>query len=331
MIRGRPPRSPAARSSRPQRGGSSTRPGASRPTGERPRTAPRPRLPVHPLRTGAVRGPRDPGGHADHLGRPAAAAFRHAGRARRGPARPAMGRSAQALLGSLDQGLELSAGNDELRLAGQPRAARLGGRLRPDRSAGAVSSPRPSTSSRSCRRRHDRARARRGRSGAGSASGSSRRSFSRVRPRSGSGRTAPRGRRPGVAPAPTGPSSPCLARRVRARGWLVAASGSRRGAVSREEELAGPDGRPPRARGALAARRRDEPVRAPLPAAGAARVALAPAGPDRPLALRLAGFAVGLRRAGARRSFAARLGLGLDAPWYLPARRRGLRAVPSLS
>ena len=316
---------------RPRRGGSSSRRGQRARASGRPRAARRPRLPVHALRAGAVRRARDPRDHADERRQPA----------RRPPSATAPGRldtprarassagRRRRLLGSLDQGLELAQGTTSYVWFGD-RIVRgwaielvLIALLVPffvavvDLFA-------------LCRRQRIGARGRRrARCARGSASGSSSGSFSRVFARSGRGRRARRARRtPRPPPQATGTCSPLSALLVIAfAGWLVA---RRRLVPRREVSRAGAAGRPhrraARARDRRAARRRDEPVRAALPAARAPRLALAAAGAhgaDSPV--RLAIYARRPRRRDAivLVSLAWRFGLGLDAPWYLLDARLG--------
>ena len=125
---------------------------------ERATPAPRPRLPVQLLRAGAVprragisavtltsAGDRPPSEVGDTPG------FLHTpkSRARLGQ----IGRAAQQLLASLDEGLELAAGDDR-RTSGSARGSCAAGRSRSSSSRRCCrSSPRRSTSSRSLRRR----------------------------------------------------------------------------------------------------------------------------------------------------------------------------------
>ena len=102
-------------------------------------------------------------------------------------------------------------------------------------------------------------------------------------------------------------------------GWLVSrdrlvapAAADGRG------DAGGPRGRAPRARGRRHARRRDEPVCAPVPSAVTPSLALAATGSGTRDALRAAVLLLGF--AGPALlvwSFATRYGLGLDAPWYI--------------
>ena len=136
MIAGDSPRSPAAdprRDRRQARARADRDPSAAR---RAPGPADRPRLPVHALRAGPVRRPRHSGDHADDRRRAAARGVHRPARdARHGPARRELGRAAQELVGSLDQGLELAQGTTSFVWAGRPDRPRLGDRARADRPA----------------------------------------------------------------------------------------------------------------------------------------------------------------------------------------------------
>ena len=316
------------RSSRPRRSACSSRPADGRARAERPRPADRPRLPVHastsrgrssargiPAVTMTTGGERPPAAFADRPTRLDRERARRSSAARR-----------RQLLGSLDSGRSSSLrGPRATSTSARASLPRLGDRARADRRAAAVSASPPSISSRAA--------------GGGSIplapalrSYRSRARLLALDRRRCSSCFALAGVWPGGAPrSPLPPSAtpathwPVLgligARRPRALGWLVA----RARLVPRRPRLA--DGgarraRPPRcSRSAVRrpARRRDQPVRADLPASLAARVAVAAAAP-RPAARRP-------RRAlwppacsgrcSSLGSFAIRYGLGLDAPWYL--------------
>ena len=127
---------------------------------------------------------------------------------------------------------------------------------------------------------------------------------------------------PGAAPATDWPVIGVLGARVARRGsagWSPASGWCPRGPVSATEQLAGTTAALLALGGRLTARGRDEPVRADLPAAVAARLALAAARAatgrsGRGWPCSRAGFLGPLLLLG---SFAFRYGLGLDAPWYL--------------
>ena len=98
--------------------------------------ADRPRLPVHALRAGPVRRARHSRGDADDRRRATArGVHRSPGEPRPRARSTALGRAAQELVGSLDQGLELARGTTSFVWVGGPGRARLGDRAAAVRAA----------------------------------------------------------------------------------------------------------------------------------------------------------------------------------------------------
>ena len=318
---------------------------------ERAPPARRPRLPVQPLRAGAVRRARHPGDDADDRRRPAAAGARRHGRpARREPARAdragdaaaarlarpgprARARAASYVyLGSrIVRGWAIELVLVAVLLPFLVATVDLFARCRRRRiplAPGAAQLPQPARLLALGRRALRAVRA-------------ARRLAAAARP---ARRPSTRGRRLARARRSSGsPSSPGSAGSSRATGSCRAAPVDRRGGARR------PHRRAARARRRRAARRRDEPVRAHLPPAVAARLALAAAGATERRSRRgrrvlVAGFVGpgapalvvrGPLRARARRALVPRLSWSPCATSPLPAsgsrspgsRRRAARAL----
>ena len=299
--------------------GSRRRPAPARPD-ERARPADRPRLPLQLLRAGPLVGRGIPAVTLTTGGDRPPPAFGDTPERLDRKRLTEIGRAAQGVVGSLDEGLELAAGR-----AATSTSAR--GSSAAGRSSSLCwrcccrSSWPPSISSRAAGGGGFRWRRRSTPTGAGSASGSGPGRCSSSSRSSGSGPAEPRGRSTRRRGRPeTGPCSACCSCSCsRCRPGSSRAHGCRpRRPPTAEEELAGHTGRDARARRRRAPRRRDEPVRAPVPAPGAPHLALAaPRARPRPgarLALVAAGLVGPFILVG---SFMFRFGLGLDAPWYL--------------
>ena len=266
---------------------------------ERARPADRPRLPVQLLRAGAVPRSRDLGDHAHVRGRPPAE--RHDDRLTSSTP-SASGRSAAPRSNCSRRSTRGSSSRRARRATSTSgRASSAAGRSSSCSSRRCCRSSRPpSTCSPLTRRRRISARARPLRSLSQPARllALGRRSLRALRTGSASGRTGGSAAR--AASSSAGRNWPVLGLRCSASSRSPAgssrATGCCRAAVRRGGGARRPRSRAARARRRRAARRRDEPVRAHLPAALAARLALAAAGARRrPLCARwpllVAGFA----------------------------------------
>ena len=336
-------RSPATRPARRRRRSSRRRSrrvaeqsGARRRAAERARPADRPRLPVQPLRAGPVRRPRHPG-HDDHdRRRPAAAGVGDTPTACDATQLGQVGRAAQELVGSLDQGLELAQGTTSSSTSATGSSA-AGRSSSCSSRCSCRSSSAPSTCSRTAGGGASRSRRRCAACAAASSSGSGSAALFGSSPARRVSGGAARPVDPGSAAArqlaACSRSSALGAARARSAGSSRAARLVPRRPVTPEERLAGHTAAL-LALGVVALLVvAHEPVRAPLPAARRST----PGSGSRSCATRrrrrawlcfLPGL---LGPAAPARLVRLPLRPRLDAPWYL-ARARGdrLRPVPAI-
>ena len=260
------------------------------------------------------------GAHADDGGRqPSRSRHRHAETGCDADRLGQVGRAAQDALGTLDEGARVRAGNVELRLPRLAAHPRLGDRARPDRVLCCRSLATRSTCSRAAGGGTSRSRRRSALPQPARLLGLGRRALRALRARSARGPAARRGRsRRRARSRTTGPRRACSRSACsRCLGWLVARERLvPRRAITPEEELAGHTAALLCLGALVAARRRDEPLRARLPPAVAPRLALASAAARARRSARLGVLAAGLPGpalllGSLRRALRARLGRAL--------------------